>query len=151
MGVGVDDLRGGHHRIHRGMPGHGDPVLGFEPHDAMNAHLLAVVLVDRSGYRYWPVLATLSMLRPGPPPVLPWISVRMKTIRSPFLPEMRAQSSGFVVLGRSSFSRNSSTQASSRCCTRMPFSPVFKKSLIADFLARETMFSSMAPELKSLK
>ena len=35
------------------------------------------------------------------------MSVRMKTIRSPFLPEMRAQSSGFVVLGRSSFSRYS--------------------------------------------
>ena len=37
--------------------------------------------------------------------------VRMKTMRSPFLPEMRAQSSGFVVFGRSSFSLNSSTHA----------------------------------------
>ena len=30
-------------------------------------------------------------------------------MRSPFLPEMRAQSSGLVVLGRSSFSLDSST------------------------------------------
>ena len=72
-------------------------------------------------------------------------------MRSPFLPEMRAQSSGLVVLGRSSFSLNSSTQAASRWATRMPFCPVSRNSLMAIFLARATMFSIMAPELKSLK
>ncbi len=72
-------------------------------------------------------------------------------MRSPFLPEMRAQSSGLVVLGRSSFSLNSSTQAASRCATRMPFWPVSRNCLMAIFLARATMFSIMAPELKSLK
>src|SRR5664279_4520282 len=41
-------------------------------------------------------------------------------MRSPFLPEMRAQSSGFVVFGRSSFSANSSEIASSNCDTRSP-------------------------------
>ena len=46
------------------------------------------------------MLATVSMERPGSVPCLPVISVRMKTIRSPFLPEMRAQSSGLVVFGQ---------------------------------------------------
>src|SRR6266540_1963509 len=64
---------------------------------------------------------------------------------------MRAQSSGLVVLGRSSFSRNSSTQASSRCCSRRPFCPEDRNSLMAIFLARSTMFWIIAPELKSLK
>ena len=50
------------------------------------------------------MLDTVSIERPGSVPPLPVISVRMKTIRSPFLPEIRAQSSGLVVLGRSSFS-----------------------------------------------
>ena len=66
------------------------------------------------------MLDTVSMDRPGSVPCLPVISVRMKTIRSPFLPEIRAQSSGLVVLGRSSFSLNSSTHAWSRCETRSP-------------------------------
>lgn len=65
-------------------------------------------------YRYWPVLATVSMERPVSAPCFPVTSVRMKTIRSPFLPEILAQSSGLVVLGRSSFSLNSSTQACRR-------------------------------------
>ena len=50
--------------------------------------------------RYWPVFDTVSIERPGSVPCLPVMSVRMKTIRSPFLPEMRAQSSGLVVFGQ---------------------------------------------------
>ena len=61
--------------------------------------------------RYWPVLDTVSMDRPGSVPCLPVMSVRMNTIRSPFLPAIWAQSSGLVVFGRSSFSLNSSTHA----------------------------------------
>ena len=72
-------------------------------------------------------------------------------MRSPFFPEIRAQSSGLVVLGRSSFSLNSSVTAWNRSLGLMPFSPVSRKRLIAIFLARETMFSIIAPELKSLK
>ena len=34
---------------------------------------------------------------------------------------------------------------------RMPFCPVSRNSLMAIFLARATMFSIIAPELKSLK
>ncbi len=55
------------------------------------------------------MLATVSIERPASVPVLPEIRVLMYTMRSPFLPEIRAQSSGFVVFGRSSFSLNSST------------------------------------------
>ena len=40
--------------------------------------------------------------------LIPLISVRTLMIRSPLRPEIRAQSSGFVVFGRSSFSLNSS-------------------------------------------
>ena len=72
-------------------------------------------------------------------------------MRSPFLPEMRAQSSGLVVLGRSSFSLNSSVTAANRSAALMPFSPVSRNRLMAIFLARLTMFSIIAPELKSLK
>ena len=43
-------------------------------------------------------------------------SVRTKTMRSPFLPEIFAQSSGLVVFGRSSCSRNSCLIESSRSC-----------------------------------
>ena len=50
------------------------------------------------------MFATVSMERPVSAPCLPVMSVRMYTIRSPFFPEIRAQSSGLVVLGRSSFS-----------------------------------------------
>ncbi len=72
-------------------------------------------------------------------------------MRSPFLPEMRAQSSGLVVLGRSSFSLNSSRMAWNRSSALMPFWPSSRKRLIAIFFARATTFSIMAPELKSLK
>ena len=58
-------------------------------------------------------------------------------MRSPFFPEIRAQSSGLVVFGRSS--------------VLMPFSPVDRNRLIASFFALRTMFSIIAPELKSLK
>jgi hypothetical protein len=68
----------------------------------------------RTGYRYWPVFEMVSIARPASLPLPPETNVRMYTIRSPFLPEIRAQSSGFVVLGRSSFSRNSSTHAACR-------------------------------------
>ena len=50
------------------------------------------------------MLVTFSIVRDASTPFLPCTMVRMKTMRSPFLPEMRAQSSGFVVFGRSSFS-----------------------------------------------
>ena len=46
------------------------------------------------------MLETVSIDRPGSVPCLPVMSVRMNTIRSPFLPEMRAQSSGLVVFGQ---------------------------------------------------
>ena len=72
-------------------------------------------------------------------------------MRSPFLPEIRAQSSGLVVFGRSSFSLNSSTHAVSRWSRRMPRWPASRKSLIAYFFARSSMFWIIAPELKSLK
>jgi hypothetical protein len=65
---------------------------------------------------------------------------------------MRAQSSGLGVFGRSSFSLNSSTHAVSRWAMRIPFCPVSRSSLtLGIFLARDTMFSIIAPELKSLK
>jgi hypothetical protein len=65
--------------------------------------------------------------------------------------DIRAQSSGLVVLGRSSFSLNSSTHAAIRWLIRMPRWFWSSQSLIAIFFARLTMFSIMAPELKSLK
>jgi hypothetical protein len=64
---------------------------------------------------------------------------------------MRAQSSGLVVLGRSSFSLNSSTHELSTCSIRRPLRPVVRNSLMAFFLARSTTFWIIAPELKSLK
>src|SRR6185503_8153518 len=73
----------------------------------------------RTRYRYWPVFVAVSIARPDSLP-FPLMSVRMYTIRSPFLPEIRAQSSGLVVLGRSSFSLNSSRHACSMCETRRP-------------------------------
>jgi hypothetical protein len=66
----------------------------------------AQVVAWNGRYRYWPVV-TRSIWRPpvasSPSPN----NVRTNTMRSPFLPEIFAQSSGFVVLGRSSCSRNS--------------------------------------------
>ena len=50
------------------------------------------------------MLVTVSIVREPSVPFLPCTMVRMKTMRSPFFPEMRAQSSGFVVFGRSSVS-----------------------------------------------
>ena len=72
-------------------------------------------------------------------------------MRSPFLPEIFAQSSGFVVFGRSSFSLNSSMHESSRCCD--PDAPLAALEEVLDrqLLRPATMFSIMAPELKSLK
>jgi hypothetical protein len=52
--------------------------------------------------------------------LMPLISVRTLMMRSPLRPEMRAQSSGLVVFGRSSFSLNSSRTASMRSSSRMP-------------------------------
>jgi len=54
-------------------------------------------------------------------------------------------------LGRSSFSLNSSRIALERSAALMPFCPVDRNRLIASFFARRTMFSIIAPELKSLK
>src|SRR5689334_19637313 len=39
-------------------------------------------------YRYWPVLVAVSIDRPDSVPLPPETSVRMYTIRSPFLPEI---------------------------------------------------------------
>jgi hypothetical protein len=66
------------------------------------------------------VLVTVSIDRPVSAPFLPDTRVRMNTIRSPFLPEIRAQSSGLVVLGRSSFSLYSWRIDSSRSEVQMP-------------------------------
>src|SRR5690606_23748981 len=127
-------------------------VLGL--HQLGQLHRVWVVVPDDAqleSQRYCPVFATVSIDRPGSLRPLPVTRVRMKTIRSPFLPEMRAQSSGLVVLGRSSFSLNSSTQAWSMCWTRRPRWSWSRRSLMAIFLARSTMFWIIAPELKSLK
>jgi hypothetical protein len=74
----------------------------------------------------------------------------MNTIRSPFLPEIFAQSSGLVVLGRSSCSLYSCLIESSRSWVHTPRAPPAMTRLIASFLARRTMFSIMAPDEKSL-
>ena len=77
----------------------------------------------------------------------------MKTMRSLFLPVIRAQSSGLVVLGGSSFSMNSSThQAGARVLD--PDAQPRRRQEVLDnryFSARSTMFWIIAPELKSLK
>ena len=67
------------------------------------------------------------------------VMVRMLTMRSPFRPAILAQSSGLVLLGRSSFSSYSWRMALRRSSRRMPFSPVSMTRLIAYFLALETM------------
>ncbi len=82
---------------------------------------------------------------------MPVMSVRTLMMRSPLRPEMRAQSSGFVVFGRSSFSLNSSRTESSMSAMRIPSSPEVMARFTAFFLARSTMFFSMAPLEKSLK
>ena len=88
------------------------------------------------------VLRCRSSGRPVPC-FLPWMSVRMKTIRSPFCP--RSAPSRRV----GQFSRNSSTQAASMCCTRTPAGR--GRGGPDRHLARATMFSIIAPPLKSLK
>ena len=60
------------------------------------------------------------MERPGWVPCLELIRVRMKTIRSPFLPEIFAQSSGLVVFGRSSCSLYSCAIDAMRSSVQMP-------------------------------
>ena len=72
-------------------------------------------------------------------------------MRSPFLPEIFAQSSGLVVLGRSSCSLYSWWIDAMRSSSRMPRPPPAIRRLMASFLARRTMFSIMAPDEKSLK
>ena len=70
-------------------------------------------------------------------------------MRSPFLPEIRAQSSGLVVLGRSSFSLYSWRIDSTMSEVRMPPASPAISRLMASFFARRTMFSIMAPDAKS--
>ena len=70
-------------------------------------------------------------------------------MRSPFLPEIRAQSSGLVVLGRSSFSLYSCRIDSRRSSVLIPPLSWAISRLMASFLARRTMFSIIAPEEKS--
>ncbi len=79
------------------------------------------------------------------------VSVRMNTMRSPFLPEIFAQSSGFVVFGRSSCSLYSWWMAAIMSSVHTPGVPPAMSRLMANFLARRTMFSIMAPDEKSLK
>ena len=74
----------------------------------------------------------------------------MNTMRSPFFPEIFAQSSGLVVLGRSSCSLYSCLIEATRSSVRTPRSPPPITRLIASFLARRTMFSIIAPDAKSL-
>ena len=130
-----DDVAGQQHRVGQRASGLEDPVLGLDPHHAAHGHATTLgpraTVAPRTSVRqrYCPVLVTFSMVREPSAPFLPWTIVRMKTMRSPFLPEMRAQSSGLVVLGRSSFSLNSSTHAVSRCSTRMPRWPVGEEVL----------------------
>src|SRR5436309_1856626 len=68
-----------------------------------------------------------------------------------FFPAIFAQSSGFVVFGKSSCSLNSSRIARSRSSALMPFAWVAMTRLIAYFFARETIPSINAPLAKSLK
>jgi len=68
-----------------------------------------------------------------------------------FLPEIFAQSSGLVVLGRSSLSLYSCLMDSIMSPRRMPWPSPEISRLIASFFARLTMFSIIAPEEKSLK
>ena len=77
--------------------------------------------------------------------------VRIKTIRSPFLPEILAQSSGLVVFGRSSCSRNSCRIESKRSWVQTPRLPPEMTRLIASFFDRLTIFSIIAPDEKSRK
>src|SRR2546425_8958760 len=67
-------------------------------------------------------------------------------MRSPFLPAILAQSSGFVVFGRSSFSLNSSRTAVLRSSVEMPLGPPPIRRLRASFLARRTMDSIRSEE-----
>ena len=85
-----------------------------------------------------PLVSSVSLMR-----------VRMYTIRSPFFPEIFAQSSGLVVLGRSSFSLYSCLIDSSRSSVRIPRDCSAIARLMASFLARRTMFSIIAPDEKS--
>ena len=63
------------------------------------------------------------------------MSVRTYTMRSPFLPEIFAQSSGFVVFGRSSCSLNSCAIDAMRSLVRMPGGSPEIWRLIASFFA----------------
>src|SRR5439155_14491825 len=139
--VRVDEQQRGEDRIEVGLVLDRDTVLGLDSHHFLNRHdapgspfALRGEKTRTAGerpalppavvpYRYWPVLMTrstarcLSLISP--------MSGFTYTIRSPFLPAILAQSSGLVVLGRSSFSLNSSRTAASRSSTLMPFSPVW--------------------------
>ena len=102
-----------------------DAVLGLGSEDLLQRHGVMVRGALQGRQRYWPgeIVSTGRCSRPSP------ISVRMKTIRSPFLPEIRAQSSGFVVFGRSSFSLYSSRIASRTSSALMPALVVLEQAL----------------------
>src|SRR5690606_15420770 len=133
---GGDELGAHEHRVRPRVAHPDDAVLGLDAHD------------PPGGHRYCPVVPTCSIRRCASGAPLCCTIVRLDTIRSPFLPDTRAQSSGFVVFGRSSFSRNSARQPSSRWSSRMPRVPVASRSLIAPFFARSTMLAIIAPEAK---
>src|SRR5262249_2534362 len=88
--VGVHDLGGRDHGIGTRLAGHRDAVLGLGPHHAPHTH--GESLAGRGPwtaaswpaprclsvtYRYWPVLATVSIERPASVPCLPDTSVLM--------------------------------------------------------------------------
>src|SRR5690349_1575700 len=100
--VGVHDLGGGDHGIGTRLAGHRDAVLGLGPHHAPHAHGESLAgrgsapaptaprastpggsrgPPPRAGtvltYRYWPVLATVSIERPASVPCLPDTRVLM--------------------------------------------------------------------------
>ena len=72
-------------------------------------------------------------------------------MRSPLRPAILAQSSGLLVLGRSSFSLNSSRTATTTSSVFTPLAPPLISRLSACFLARRMIDSIIAPQAKSLK
>src|SRR4029077_1551904 len=152
--IRVDEHRRCRDRVRLAGTAQLDAVLGLDAQDLAYGHeptLLRALASATGDQRYCPV-ATRSIARPPSPSAASLLtSVRMNTMRSPFLPEIFAQSSGFVVLGRSSCSLYSWRIDTIRSSVRMPLGPPAMSRLIATFFARRTMFSIIAPDEKSLK
>src|SRR5207244_1461919 len=161
LDVRVDEHRRREHGVGVRRSAQRDAVLGLDTADLGNSHGVSLPggpsspcrlrrLQSVAGQRYCPVV-TRSICRPPPLPSSSARSVRTNTMRSPFLPEIFAQSSGFVVFGRSSCSLYSWRIAAVRSSLRIPGPSPAIARLIESFLARRTMFSIMAPDEKSLK